>query len=101
MSLVRLLTGLLATTTTSLDGVSRVKYAGRMAPIPTLAVCDGVFVIDVDFSTHDDLKLGRCVTGTHRVSVLAASSTDAQLAACTMIACHAMPTASRVVGASF
>jgi hypothetical protein len=69
------------------------------------------WTIDVEYATHDTLKLGaaadrhsdqhsNAIDGTHRVTVLADSYPDAIAAACEMVAAthpNAIPTATMVV----
>lgn len=45
---------------------------------------DACYVVDVDYSTNDDLKEGNVAIGTNRVVVLAPDAVTAQLVACEM-----------------
>lgn len=53
----------------------------------------GTFVVDVQFSTHDDLKDGRTTIGVRRFILLADNDVDASLTACQIVAAQGfMPT---------
>ena len=70
-----------------------------------------MWTVDVEYATHDTLKLGanaprhslehsNAIDGTHRVTVLADSYTEAIAVACQMVAAthpDAIPTATMVV----
>jgi hypothetical protein len=69
------------------------------------------WIIDVEFASHDTLKMGAAagrhsevhsnpIDGTHRVAVMADNHLDATLVACQMVAAthpDCIPTASMVV----
>jgi hypothetical protein len=44
--------------------------------------------VDVEYSTHDDLKLGRTCIGINTCRVLAETDTEATLTALQMTLCH-------------
>lgn len=46
------------------------------------------FVVDVEFSTHDDLKLGHTCIGVNTVRVSADTDHEATLVALQMTLCH-------------
>jgi hypothetical protein len=59
------------------------------------------YSIDVEFSSHDDLRHGIVAVRTfgaeatwHRVTVAAETPEEAELIAAQMVACHHMPTAT-------
>jgi hypothetical protein len=59
---------------------------GNVFPCNLCGAPETTFVVDVEFSTHDDLQEGRTSIGTRRVEVLARHDAEAMALACQLVA---------------